>query len=209
MGFDERWTFRDCPHCGVRDAQFGVLGQAGIQAQRPGGHPAHWTVLACPRCAGVVAIEHSGAQSVPTIRRVIPTEDESSVGIRHMPPGIRQTYGDAVRVLQAGVPSAAAVLLRRTLEGAAAHHGITERTLVKSIEAMIENGLVTPSFGKVLHHVRLVGNQGAHYTDEELTEEQAQQALRFTAALLRNVFEVPGELAQLEQDEDGSEGSAG
>ncbi len=67
---------------------------------------------------------------------------------------------------------------------------------------MIEQGLVTRSFGAVLHHVRAVGNQGAHFTDTELTEEEVRQALRFTTALLRNVFEVPGELAALEQDSD-------
>jgi hypothetical protein len=132
----------------------------------------------------------------------IPQGSEAATGVRHLPPGIEDTYRDAIRVLHAGVPSAAAVLLRRTLEGAAAHYDIRERNLVSSIEKMIEQGLVTPSFAKVLHHVRLVGNQGAHYTDVQLSEEQVQQALRFTTALLRNVFEVPGELAELEQDKD-------
>ena len=177
-----------------------VLGTPGYQVNRAGGEATWWTILACPRCAGVVLLEHSGPQGADITFREIPEGTQAS-RIRHLPPGIEQTYRDAVRVLDAGVPSAAAVLLRRTLEGAAAQNGITERTLVKSIEKMIDDGLVTPSFGKVLHHVRTVGNQGAHCTDEGLTDAQVYQALRFTTALLVNVFEVPGDLAELEQDE--------
>ena len=199
MSFDNEWKFRDCPHCGVREAQMNLVGNANTEVKRAGKPGTYWSILSCPRCGGVVAIEHFGPNHQGQLR-VIPEPGEGSIEFRHLPDGIAQTYSDAVRVLHAGVPSAAAVLLRRTLEGAAAHSGITERTLVKSIEKMIEQGLVTPSFAKVLHHVRLVGNQGAHYTDEPLSENQVQQALRFTSALLRNVFEVPGDLAELEQD---------
>lgn len=133
--------------------------------------------------------------------KVIPEDPSAANAINHLPSGIARTYQDAIRVLEAGVPDAAAVQLRRTLEGAAAHYDIRERVLVKSIELMIEQGLVTASFGAVLHHVRAIGNQGAHYTDEHLTEQQVRQALRFTTALLRNLFEVPGELAAITQDE--------
>ena len=72
---------------------------------------------------------------------------------------------------------------------------------------MIKQGLVTKDFGDVLTHVRKIGNLGAHYTDETLTEAEVQRGLRFTTQFLRNLFEVPGELAQLSaevgDDDDG------
>jgi hypothetical protein len=203
MGFDNQWRFRDCPHCGVKDAQMNLVGQLSNEVPRAGQSPTWWTVLACPRCGGVVAVEHNApSRSDNAAIRTMPEGDENLTGIRHLPAGIKRTYEEAVRALRADLPSSAAVQLRRTLEGAAAHQGITGQPLVTSIAKMIDQGLVTPSFAKVLHHVRLVGNQGAHYTDAQLTEQQVQQALRFTSALLRNVFEVPGDLDELEQDED-------
>ena len=66
---------------------------------------------------------------------------------------------------------------------------------------MISEGLVTKDFGDVLTHVRKLGNLGAHYSDEVLTEAEVLRALRFTTQFLRNVFEVPGELEELKQTE--------
>ena len=103
--------------------------------------------------------------------------------------------------LRAGVPDAAAVQLRRTLEAAAAHYDVDEKTLVKSIEKLIAEGYVTKAFGGALHHIRQVGNLGAHHTDERVDDETARRALRFTTALLRDLFEVPAELAALQSEE--------
>ncbi|SFT12656.1 protein of unknown function [Streptomyces sp. ok210] len=101
---------------------------------------------------------------------------------------------DAIRVLSIGVPDAAVVQLRRTLEAAAAHFQIREKVLMRSIEKLISEGYVTKSFEPALHHIRAVGNVGAHASDERVNQETAERALRFTTQLLRNLFEVPGEL---------------
>lgn len=66
--------------------------------------------------------------------------------------------------------------------------------LVKRIETLIDQGLVTKQFGEAMHRIRAVGNMGAHASDERVDEETAEQALNFTTQLLRNLFEVPGEL---------------
>jgi len=47
---------------------------------------------------------------------------------------------------------------------------------------------------------RKVGNQGAHHTDERLEAPEVERALRFTTQVLRNLFEVPGELTELEAE---------
>ncbi|GAB2524062.1 hypothetical protein GCM10026982_58510 [Nocardiopsis aegyptia] len=99
----------------------------------------------------------------------------------------------------AGVPDGAAVQLRRTLEAAASHHDVSERNLVQSIEKLIDKGLVTRDFGEVLQHIRKIGNMGAHATDERLGEEEVERALRFTVQVLKNLFEVPGELEELKE----------
>jgi hypothetical protein len=135
-----------------------------------------------------------------SILGVSPATDTAGTEVSSLPEDVHGYYTDAIKVLRAGVPDAAAVQLRRTLEAAAAHYDIAERTLVKSIEKLIDAGHVTKSFGDVLHHIRLVGNLGAHHTDERVDDETARRALRFTTALLRNLFEVPAELAALQAE---------
>lgn len=202
--------FRDCPHCGTRSVamtiQWSLVLETATGAQRP------WSLLSCPRCAGVVALD----LDVPTasiavgngispglsvaVKEAIPADDRARFQMSHLPEDVARYFNDAQRVLDAGVPDAAAVQLRRTLEAAAAHKNITERTLVKSVQKLIEAGYITKDFGGVLHHVRKVGNQGAHHTDERLDEAEVERALRFTTQVLRNLFEVPGELAELEAE---------
>jgi hypothetical protein len=93
------------------------------------------------------------------------------------------------------------VQLRRTLEAAAAHHGIDSGPLVKRIEKLIEGGHITKDFGRVLDHIRQVGNVGAHADDARVDEETATRALAFTTQVLRNLFEIPAELDAIESGE--------
>ncbi|MEU3705889.1 DUF4145 domain-containing protein [Streptomyces anulatus] len=131
---------------------------------------------------------------------VVPVSSHAKTEIGHLPEDVARYYNDALLVLRAGVPDAAAVQLRRTLEAAAAHYEIREKILMKSIEKLISDGHVTQSFGPLLHHIRSIGNVGAHASDERVDQETAGRALRFTTQLLRNLFEVPGELDELAQN---------
>jgi len=199
MGFSPAMAFRDCPHCGATYAQMGVRMQDN-QAATAEGRLRCWTFLTCPACAGAVVLETSLQNESPAVLDILPADNSSTLGVAHLPEDVESYYRDALRVLRAGVPDAAAVQLRRTLEAAAAHFDIEERTLVKSIEALIEQGHVTKSFGGALHHIREVGNVGAHHTDERLDDTTVRRAIRFTSALLRNLFEVPAELAALKEE---------
>jgi hypothetical protein len=94
------------------------------------------------------------------------------------------------------------VQLRRTLEAAANEFEIEPSPLVKAVQTMIDQGLVTRQFAGVLDHVRRLGNLGAHASDVEISVEEAERALSFTTQVLRNLFEIP---AQLEGPPDASE----
>lgn len=147
--------------------------------------------------------EHSN-HSVPMREEVTPLrrfpEEFEGKHINHLPESISRYFRNAQIVLSAGVPSAAAVELRRTLEASAAHFGATGGALVKQIQKLIDDGLVTRQFGEAMTHVRKIGNVGAHATDEELSVRDIELASRFTEQLLRNLFEVPGELLGLREE---------
>lgn len=196
MGFSEEMAFRDCPWCGLRDAQMAVL-KRNLAADAARGVRRTYSIVGCPRCAGVVTIETNPA-NVPGSeeRSVMPTSAEHAVP-GHVPDDVRGFYLDAKRVLDVGVPDAAAVQLRRTLEAAAAHHGVTSGPLVRRIQTLISEGLITSGFAEAVDHVRQLGNIGAHASDERLTDEAVERAFRFTTQVLVNLFEIPAELAAL------------
>jgi hypothetical protein len=173
--------------------------------RRANGSDRPWALLSCPRCGSCTLLRleltHGGQLTIDAVVKLVETVPEDGrlrTGIAHLPAEIEQYYNDALRVFDAGVPDAAAVQLRRTLEGAAAHMGVTEKTLVQSIEKLIEQGHITKDFGRAVHHIRKIGNLGAHYSDERLEQDEVRRALRFTEQVLRNLFEVPGELSEIE-----------
>ena len=63
------------------------------------------------------------------------------------------------------------------LEAATAHFGHNENQLVKRVEGLITDGLITAGFGDVLHLVRRVGNLGAHAADERVDDATARAVL--------------------------------
>jgi hypothetical protein len=197
VSWDSSLLFRDCPWCGLRHAQFHGLGDPEMPAPRHRKGPRYWTFIGCPQCGGFVALEGHGPKASATAPRREYPEAGADIRVGHLPDDVAEFYAAAIRVLDAGVPDAAAVQLRRTLEAAAARHGVTTGPLVKRIEKLIEKGLITNEFARVLDHIRKVGNVGAHATDERVDEETARRALLFTTQVLRNLFEIPAELEAL------------
>jgi hypothetical protein len=197
-------AFRDCPWCGLTHGQMNVL-STNVAVNPPGRVPRCYALLSCPACGGPIVVEsNSPSVNPPQFIAAYPNDATTVADVANLPDDVASYYTDAIKVLRAGVPDAAAVQLRRTLEAAAAHYDVDEKTLVKSIEKLISDGHVTKSFGTALHHVRLVGNLGAHHTDERVDDNSARQALRFTTALLRDLFEVPAELKALQTEEAAS-----
>lgn len=192
--------FRDCPWCGLVHAQMNAHFSA-LKASTASTRERYYAFLTCPECGGPIVIEHNHpGTSPPAVLSLTPQGADDGLSVDHLPDDVARYFKDAMRVLRAGVPDAAAVQLRRALEAAAAHYEVEERVLVKSIEKLIDQGHVTKAFGPALHHIRKVGNQGAHHTDEPVDQATVQRAFRFTTALLRDLFEVPAELQQLEAE---------
>jgi hypothetical protein len=196
MGFSEEFSFRDCPWCGARDCQFRPMG-LNQQSSRADATSRTWSLLACPRCGGVVVLEtNPPTEGPPKIHSIVP-DHEAASDVDHLPSEVERHYQAARRVLAAGEPDLAAVSLRRTLEEAASQRGISERTLVASVEAMLDQGLITTEFRTVLDHVRRLGNVGAHAGSPPIDATEVSIAMRFTTQVLRNLFEIPAVLAEL------------
>ncbi|MFI6056472.1 DUF4145 domain-containing protein [Streptomyces violascens] len=196
----------DCPWCGLTNTRLTTIAaQQEIRDRQ--GNPKYWALLGCPSCGNAILIRHSSPNSGDErAYEMVPRSQTAESYVKHLPEDVSRYYDDALRVLRVGVPDAAAVQLRKTLEAAAAHYNIREKVLVKSIEKLIAEGHVTQSFAPVLQHIRVVDNVGAHASDERVDHETAARSLGFTTQPLRNLFEVPGELKELSADEGNEEG---
>lgn len=211
--------YRDCGYC--RTTQVAMTVQWSSRTIVDAAKERHyWCALSCPRCGRVTLVELAMVSDVNpnnaeinqsseiNLLRVVPSGDDIAVAVRHLPEDVQGFYSDAFRVLQAGVPDAAAVQLRKTLEAAAAHKGIKEKNLFESIRKLVDEGYVTLDFKDVMTHIRKIGNSGAHYTDVRLTAAEVERSLRFTTQVLRNLFEVPGELDELRREAEAAEADA-
>jgi hypothetical protein len=70
-------------------------------------------------------------------------------------------------------------------------------------------GRITAEFADVVRHVKTLRNVGAHFKPtEKVTKGDALVAMKFTAQLLRNLYELPGELAMLRVAPTPSQGDA-
>ncbi|TLG12168.1 DUF4145 domain-containing protein [Nocardia cyriacigeorgica] len=208
MGFKAEMAMRSCGHCGLKRAQMSIV-HGPTEARRSNGSARHFTILVCPDCAGVTVVEHTSSNVVSKLVGVWPDSPERALDVDHLPDRVARYYASARKALDAGIPDAAAVQLRRTLEAAADEYDVSERVLVRSIERLIAEGHVTKTFGDVLHLIRTVGNLGAHASDEDVDNETAQKMLTLTTQILRNLFEVPEELRLLkEPNDDDSEREA-
>jgi Domain of unknown function (DUF4145) len=83
------------------------------------------------------------------------------------------------------------------LEAAANRLQVPGNTLQRRIKKMLDEGLVTQSFGEAMDYIRLIRNTGAH-AGAQVSRESAEGTMRFTQQALRLLFEVPGELARLQ-----------
>jgi hypothetical protein len=196
MAWSDELRFRTCPWCNTKDVAMIVHQNtlALITAKRT---RREWSWISCPRCAGVVSVETPPTGSSHELTIVPSSKTEGD--IKYLPDDVAEYYGNAIQVLEAGVPSSAAVELRRTVEAAAKHYKVEKHTLVESINELVTQGLITKRFGDAVSVIRKIGNQGAHASDQKLTDEEVRLALRFTTQMLKNLFEVPGELDLIEK----------
>lgn len=206
MSWSDQFKFRDCPWCGLHDSEMRIITTNVVVNGQPGTQRI-WSVVGCSRCAGIILLETNGASNADRLISTYPQDVNEGRTVKYLPEEVEKHYLKAIRALDAGLPDAAAVQLRKTLEAAASKHDSLKGSLAASIKELIGKGLITGEFSKVLDRVRIVGNLGAHHTDEEIDQETAEQVLRFTTQVLRNLFEIPGELEELEEESNEDEDS--
>ena len=95
---------------------------------------------------------------------------------------------------------AAILLARSVVEAVAKNQGVTDGPLVKKIDALEEQRVISPLMKETAHEIRLVGNEMAHGDFvEAVDEEECDDVLNFMSALLDAVYQQPAKLTRFRE----------
>ncbi|GGR98413.1 hypothetical protein GCM10010169_48740 [Micromonospora fulviviridis] len=105
-----------------------------------------------------------------------------------MPEEIRKEFDEAQICFDAKAYTATVVMVRRTLEGVCKENGINERALAKGLERLKGLGLIDTTLAEWADGLRVLGNQGAHFTGTRVARGDAEDALAFAEAFLDQIY---------------------
>lgn len=105
-----------------------------------------------------------------------------------IPRELQEGYAEALTCFEAKAYSAASVMVRRTLEGTCADQGATGGALASQLRKLQSEGKIDGMLADWANMLRVVGNEGAHFTGASVSREDAEDALRFAEALLDHLY---------------------
>jgi hypothetical protein len=179
----------NCPHCAQASIQI-VAGQAIVPRENPDdifSEERGYTLMQCELCREVSLQVHEGvfytANEVPHF--AYPATRKLS---NEIPESLRREFEEAQSCYNAKAFTASVVMVRRTLEGISKDSGISERSLMQAVKKMKDAGLMDTTLAEWADGLRVLGNQGAHFTGTRVSQEDANDALAFAEALLDQIY---------------------
>lgn len=120
----------------------------------------------------------------------------SKTNLTNLPKTIEKEYEATLKVRHISL-NACAVLARRTLEAIFAHENAVGRTLSDKVNNLIKSERIPPLLADVAHLGRQIGNLGAHFDKQEVTEVEISAMLDFLEIILQYLYVVPAKVAKV------------
>ena len=177
-----------CPKCGDT-AKSKVHGRV-IAYDPEAGPPAEFALVQCSNeeCQSplVQVREDYGRgfeEDKPTFYYPAPRRLSNAI-----PRRLREAFDEARRCYEAKAYRATVAMVRGTLEGTCADQGSTKATLAQSLQELQMQGKIDGILAQWADLLRIVGNEGAHFSERSVTAEDAKDALDFAEALLDHLY---------------------
>jgi len=190
-----------CGHCGTH-GEGAVVGDY----VNPGGDPemnewwkTRYVTIRCEYC------------KQPTVRRETLREDEQITWIEGrtqlfpdeargqsaaIPPPIRIAMTEAHTCMRAHAPTAAALMVRRSLEALASDRGVAGRNLASSIQALRDGGHIDQRLFDWADALRLAGNSAAHDVARSPDPTDVRDMIHLAEAILDYVYVIQARYEQ-------------
>jgi len=165
-----------------------------------------WRLLQCITCSRAsLEYTHKTADYINVYydndKEVVPrTYEKKTVyplgqpNLPNLPTPIEKEYQDALKVRNIS-PVACAVLARRTLEAIFTHEKAEGRALMEKVNNLIKSERIPPLVADLAHLGRQIGNLGAHFDKQEVTEEDISAMLDFLETILEYLYVLPAKVA--------------
>lgn len=190
-----------CGHCGTH-GEGGVVGEYSI----PGGDPdanewwnTRYATMRCEYC------------KQPTIMRETRRDDDSMIWVEGrtqlypneargqsaaIPESIRSAMAEAHLCIRAHAPTAAALMVRRSLEALAVDRAVTTRNLAASIHELRDGGHIDQRLFDWADALRLAGNSAAHDVDRSADPIDVRDMIHLAEAILDYVYVIQARYEQ-------------
>ncbi len=147
-------------------------------------------VVACKGCRQKISVTIANGEvvkSAPAIDR----ELLEGLTTPPIPADLYADYEDAVRCLGCGVPRAAAVMCRYTVQHALLARGAADGPPDKMVNAARQRGLLSEKAFRMCSTAVFIGGKGAHPQEQpadEVTNDDAKNSILATKTVLRELF---------------------
>lgn len=161
--------------------------------------PIEYALVQCSECR-VAAVQLRGDygegfdEDSPTIAYPAPRRLSWNI-----PEPLRREFEEARTCFAAKAYEATVVMARRVLEGTCRENEIHERNLVKGLAKLKEIGLIDNTLAEWADALRILGNEGAHYTGEQVQRDDSEDALAFAEALLDHIYVLRKRFVEFER----------
>lgn len=116
--------------------------------------------------------------------------------IYDIPDVVQAIYRETLKAVQNGLPTLAGVGIRAILEATCQERKTKKHNLADKIDELVGMSLLTPAGARILHGIRLLGNDAAHEMKAP-TKKQIAAALKVIDHLLLGVYVLPQEASVL------------
>lgn len=161
----------------------------------------------CGLCDQVLLLEKEGGTRwfERELQCLYPSPPRSLAPV--IPDDLRRDHSEARTCFKAHAYTATVVMVRRTLEGVCHQHGITRKPLQKAFEEMRATGLIEGRLLEWAQELRLLGNQGAHFTGNSVSRQDAADALALAEALLDYLYVFSAKFEEFKRRRRGEDNS--
>jgi uncharacterized protein DUF4145 len=172
-----------CRTCGYPSSAY-VAGKISREGDDEDG-PFDLSLIECEFCRSPSLVRQDEESEAAPIE-VWPTSQRTLH--ESIPGGIREGVIEAHKCFEAGAFLATAVMVRRAIEGFCADQGVNHKTVHRALQELVQRKVIDARLLEWADGLRVLGNVGAHFTDQAITRQDAADALDLMEALLDYVY---------------------
>jgi hypothetical protein len=189
-----------CPHCHAISAFDCIFSIRGLYQ----GNYYPISVWSCHNCNRAIFVRQKTADNYYSknqfdIESILPATQP--IVDNRIPGGIAADFIEASKDYNIASYKSAAVMARRTIQKMCLNLGATKgKNLYEQIGELEKSGKLHPDLASMATEIRFLGNDGAHPEDDSLDEispEDAEEIINFTAELLDDLYVRPEKVAAM------------